>query len=187
MVINHRHSLARREYIKRHDSFTRALSRREITIWDPLSSRANTHVQALALIDGGLRGTPRARARSRQGRRDEGRKEVYGNREEERKKKERNERQCRPLGSKAQKNSVACHGAESTPKIHSPVPLSHVCKVAWTLQNALLDRRRDTATSESISKSALDGSQNFAYAILSDTSNTILIVNIWIWLKCRLC
>lgn len=30
MAINHGHSLARREYIKQHDSFTRALSRREI-------------------------------------------------------------------------------------------------------------------------------------------------------------
>lgn len=112
-------------------------------------------MQALALIDRGLRGTPHARARSRQGQRDEGRKEVYGNREEEKEKererekgKERREKRCRPLGSKAQKNSVACHGAESTPKIHSPASLSHVCKVARTLQNALLDRRRDVATSE---------------------------------------
>lgn len=132
-----------------------------------MSSRANTHVQALALIGGGLRGTPRARARSRQGRRDEGtkgREEVYGNREEKRRgerEKERGERRCRPLGSKAQKNSVACHGAESTPKIHSLAPLSHVCKVARTLQNALLDGRRDVATSESISRvRSQDGGRN---------------------------
>lgn len=101
------------------------------------------------------------------GRRDEGtkgREEVYGNREEERRgerEKERGERRCRPLGSKAQKNSVACHGAESTPKIHSLAPLSHVCKVARTLQNALLDGRRDVATSESISRvRSQDGGRN---------------------------
>lgn len=75
--------------------------------------------------------------------------------EERRERETRGERRCRPLGSKAQKNSVACHGAESTPKIHSLAPLSHVCKVARTLQNALLDGGRDVATSESISESGL--------------------------------
>lgn len=92
MAINHRHSLARREYIKRHDSFTRALSRREIQYEIRCPRVRTTHVQALALIGGGLRGTPRARARSRQGRRDEGRKEVYGNREEERRGEREKER-----------------------------------------------------------------------------------------------
>lgn len=80
---------------------------------------------------------------------------IEKRRGEERERETRGERRCRPLGSKAQKNSVACHGAESTPKIHSLAPLSHVCKVARTLQNALLDGRRDVATSESISESGL--------------------------------
>lgn len=43
------------------------------------------------------------------------------------------------VGSKAQKNSVACHGAESTPKIHS---LSRV-QGCPNLTNAPRDERRD--------------------------------------------
>lgn len=35
-------------------------------------------------------------------------------------------RWCERTGSKTQKNNVACHGAESTPKIHSPALLSRV-------------------------------------------------------------
>ena len=35
-------------------------------------------------------------------------------------------RWCERTGLKTQKNNVACHGAESTPKIHSPALLSRV-------------------------------------------------------------
>lgn len=95
-----------------------------------MSSRANTHVQALALIDGGLRGTPRARARSRQ-REPKGRGKKEGVRQSGRGEKREGQREkgeaMSAVGSKAQKNSVACHGAESTPKIHSPAPLSLTC------------------------------------------------------------
>lgn len=35
-------------------------------------------------------------------------------------------RRCERTGSKTQKNNVACHGAESTPKIHSLALLSRV-------------------------------------------------------------
>lgn len=130
--IIHRHSLAHCEYIKWHDSFNRAFSLPEI-IWEPLCSRANTHVQALVLIDGGLHGTPRTRARSWQGRGVRKAKEYI---EIEKRGRERWE-----MGSKAQKNSVARHGAESTPKIHSRVPHSHMCKVARIFQNTVLDSR----------------------------------------------
>lgn len=57
------------------------------------------------------------------------------------------------VGSKTQKNSVACHGTESTPKIHSPASLSRVRKVARTLQNVPLDTRDDVATDELIPNS----------------------------------
>lgn len=59
------------------------------------------------------------------------------------KEKERGQEVMLAVGSKTQKNSVACHGTESTPKIHSLAPLSHVRKVARTLRNALLDTRDD--------------------------------------------
>jgi len=87
---------------------------------------------------------------------------MYGNREEEKRKRKKEERRCRPLGSKAQKNSVACHGAESTPLKFTLLRRSLTCArlPEGTLQNALLDRRRDIATNESISESGLDGSQN---------------------------
>lgn len=53
------------------------------------------------------------------------------------------------VGSKAQKNSVACHGTESTPKIHSlsraRAALSHVRKVEPNLtESAPLDTREMT-------------------------------------------
>jgi len=105
---------------------------------------------------------------------DEERKEVYGNREEEERKREREA--CRPLGSKAQKNSVACHGVESTPKIHSLAPLSHVCKVAPNLtKRSSRQKRRNVATSESIFESGFDDSQNFASELnLSHTIECVI-------------
>jgi len=149
VVINHEHSLARREYIKGHGALARFLdvkyNMRSVVL-------ACEHACAGACPDRRRVAWHPSRTSA----------VMTGARDEEEKKgahrlsREREREVMLAVGSKTQKNSVACRGTESTPKIHSLAPFSRARKVARDSRNAALDTRDDVAANrESISDSSL--------------------------------